>query len=237
MKKTHKLVMLPTEKASHIYLINKTNKLGFVTGEHPEDLEQFPQTIKETQNQHLYILSDDEIKEGDWFMNLSDKGNFVDNCIAEGKGERVVWNLKAEINSLRKIVATTDTSLSIKIKDSNPYGNFIFKVLPQLPESFILAYIKAYNEGKPITEVDLKIEEAGKYNVDELRENHLKGLSHSYDKPMKIKTRGDNTVIIHQSKIYSKAEVDEIIWKYKTYIDMLDHPQDASTKNWIKENL
>ena len=56
--------MLSTKKASHVYSTKITNKLEYVIGkDFPDDLEQFPNQT-ETQNQHLYIISNEEIKKG-----------------------------------------------------------------------------------------------------------------------------------------------------------------------------
>lgn len=105
--------MLPTEKASHIYLNIKTNKLGYVTGEYPEDLTQFPQKDLITQNQHLYILSDEEIKEGDWFYHTNLK-------IVQHKEFKSTGNINK-----KKIIATTNESLEI---------------VPKIPQDFIKEY-------------------------------------------------------------------------------------------------
>jgi len=55
------VVMLATNEKSNIYIKTLLNKLGWVTGKYPEDLEQFPNQSG-TQNQHLYIVSDEPIK-------------------------------------------------------------------------------------------------------------------------------------------------------------------------------
>jgi hypothetical protein len=56
MKKIH---ILPTDKPSRIYLIKSNNKLG-ITSNNPEFTENFGGG---TQNQNIYITSDEEIKE------------------------------------------------------------------------------------------------------------------------------------------------------------------------------
>ena len=59
MKKTFKVVMLPTEKASKIYLdpYKGRNLLVFT------EIADFCNAKSDCTNQHLYIISDDEIKE------------------------------------------------------------------------------------------------------------------------------------------------------------------------------
>lgn len=134
--------MLPTEKTSSTNIwLNKNNKKPRIENYSPR-LESFGWI-----NQHLYILSDDEIKEGDWMYNTHH------NIISKGPGGGNHYD--------KKIVATTDKSLN----ECNVCGmsngdhkmscktTSIITKLPQLPESFIQAFIKAYNEGYPITEV------------------------------------------------------------------------------------
>ena len=80
--------------------------------------------------QHLYIISDDEIKEGDWIMH-ADKNIFLHNLPC---GNNLHWWIK--------IIATTDTSLN----------------LPQPSQQFIEKYIQAYNKGEIITDVLVEYE-------------------------------------------------------------------------------
>ena len=51
--------LLPTDKPSRVYLIKSNNRLG-LTSTNPEYMENFGSG---TQNQHLYITSDEEIKD------------------------------------------------------------------------------------------------------------------------------------------------------------------------------
>jgi len=66
MKNIH---IIPTDKPSRIYLIKSNNKLG-ITSNNPEFTENFGGG---TQNQNIYITSDEEIKEGDYVLNLISK--------------------------------------------------------------------------------------------------------------------------------------------------------------------
>ena len=65
MKNVH---VLPTEKPSRVYLIKSNNRLG-ITSDNPEFTENFGSG---TQNQNIYITSDEEIKEGDWIYDASE---------------------------------------------------------------------------------------------------------------------------------------------------------------------
>ena len=89
--------ILPTDKPSRIYLIKSNNKLG-ITSDNPEFTENFGGG---TQNQNIYITSDEEIKEGYWLLNL--------NGIFKAKANFIHGN-----PSYKKIILTTDLDL---IKD------------------------------------------------------------------------------------------------------------------------
>ena len=218
--KTHKVVMLPTEKASDLLLHTLTDI---------KPILYFKQDYKGTNGkyQHLYIVSDDEIQRGDWAINSLNE----------------IYQLKKDhfpliINGIKhqKIIATTDKLLYL-LKD-NKDGFSTTEALPQLPESFIQAYVKAYNAGKPITEVDLEMEN--------------KQVSINYHKDLwvdnwVVKTRPDNTVILHQSKLYTKDEIVNIhieIMKIglisegeKKWKDKYEPRIRKIANKWISENI
>ena len=210
MKKTFLLVMLPT-KQSIIGLDKPSNSLVLIV----DKKNGFAET-EDIKPQHLYILSDEEIKEGDWFIGET---GIVKRANKIGKNNAQIHTSDGYAyfkNKSKKIVATTDTSLKTFIPELRGELDE-YTYLPQLPESFIKAYVNSYNEGKPITEVDLEVNESTKYNMDELHERHLNGLPHNYNKPL-IKTRPDNTVIIHRSKTYTEQEVVEILTEFGCYL-------------------
>lgn len=194
MKKTHKVVMLPTKEVGRLTLWNNDELML------SEDSYRF--NSKECIYQHLYIISDDKIKEGDWYINL--ETNQSCNTL-KYDFHKVVTERFPSI--YKKIVATTDESIGYTDHRISPVPNFCD--YPQLPESFIQAFIKAYNEGKPITEVDLEIQKACCKNGHIL----INCLNTCKDVIFTIKTRPDNTVIIHQSKMYSKKEVEKLCEK------------------------
>ncbi len=177
MKKTHKVILLNTEAISNI---------GIPLGDLQYDKDGFDPHV--VQCKHLYIISDDEIKEGDWMYNTHH------NIISKGPGGGNHYD--------KKIVATTDESIGYTDHRISPVPNFCD--YPQLPESFIQAYIKAYNEGKSITEVDLEMDKTFHGYFDEGGEDWRYSA---------VKTRPDNTVIVHQSKMYSKKEVEKLCEK------------------------
>lgn len=216
MKKTFKVVMLPiTEKAESV-ILKINNRLSFNKGYFTQSyLKETGQTAN-----HLSIISDEQPKEGDWVYDS------IKNQIVKAN-----TNLISDL--FKKIVATTDKLISTNMKDSNAVRDIDFDIeVPQLNESFIQAYIKAYNEGNPITEVDLEMEYNKLYPMVE-------------NNNIIIKTRPDNTVIVHQSKMYSTEQVINLLKKfddeiyYETdgngyYFENLKIPD---LKKFIQDNL
>lgn len=112
MWKNCKVVLLPTNEEAVICGVKELH----YRGEHPQ--------IDSLQNQHLYVTSDEEIKEYERFLNSR-------NELCVGRSNY------AHPKCDRKIIATTDKSLD----------------LPQLSQQFIEKYIEEYNKGNVITEV------------------------------------------------------------------------------------
>lgn len=90
------IFLLPTDKPSRLYTINGFDKLDWSKG--------YLQYVDGSINQHIYITSDEEIKEGDWFYDLDTK--YV-------KIKQSWENSHLGFNG-KKIILTTDTDL---IKD------------------------------------------------------------------------------------------------------------------------
>ncbi len=194
--------MLPTEKAKNVFLIKGNN-----TG----SLEKVSQTLsynEKWQNpfytpQHLYILSGEEIKKGEYITDYNVIVKYIDSGIVDPNKSLVKY---------KKVIATTDKSLG----------------LPLIHDSFLPPFIKAYNEGKQITEVDLetrsviRVESAKQYDFDEIIvDGEFFQFIHMDSKfdlnsISFIKTRQDNTVIIHESKKYSKQEVINLCQRANT---------------------
>jgi hypothetical protein len=114
-------------------------------------------------NQYLYIVSEDKIEKGDWTLMFDDFGNlFLSDEPQQYLGVEAGHHLN---NGLRKIIATTNPSLTVpnyieispshkKISESGRV-----KTLPEPKKFFILEYIDAYNAGEPITNVLVDYEE------------------------------------------------------------------------------
>ena len=153
-------------------------------------------------HQHLYIISDDEIKEnGTHFYNphsgqLHISGNHTDY--------KAVNN-----NGCKKIIATTDTLLKIEINGNR--GNLLPDVsfdinLPQPSQQFIQKYIEEYNKGHIITDVLVEYE----YLLDDRAVLPYWNL--------KINTK-DNTITIKKLKeTYTKEELSQILENFTSFL-------------------
>jgi len=203
MKQLRQVVMLPTEKATDIHIWKDILYYG------ETNLEGYGIEYK-----HLYLTSDEEIKEGDWYLFsnvlLQSDGGYKRNC--------------------PKIIATTDKSLLINTKDI--YSNN--SIIPQIPESFIKAYVES---GGTIKEVLVEYEEQEEYTTPQ---GNAERENYSKHKVPYIKTREDNTVIISQAKTYTREEVIEFAQKYARRVvekNILNGYKAIHNQLWIKENL
>lgn len=205
VKRECRVVMLPTERGI-IATYKKTGNLAkpnFRVGIFESDVYQ---------PQHLYILSDDEIKEGDWVLGGT---NTIVQCMYP---ENVVDR------DVKKIIATTDV-LGFVDKDlSKSMGGKVERRLPQPSQGFIQKYIDAYNNGKPIEKV-----------IVDYAEHELPG------KPMGRKVcflrvnPKDNTITISKVKdSWDREEVEALL--AKLYYEDL-HLVGGRFEEWVKENL
>lgn len=142
-------------------------------------------------NQHLYIISDDEIKDNDWFVDK--------NCslpISAG------YNIGFSENK-KKIIATTDTSLEIVSKGINP----VYEKLPQPSQQFITKYIEEYNKGNIITDVLVEYE---KINIG----SYINVVKRNFIEVLKVNPK-DNTINVklEEKHTYSKEQlIKAMIW-------------------------
>lgn len=120
--KKAKVIMLPTK-----HNILSIGQIYLPTTYHSTKLCISIKNISETihKPQHLYFITDDEIKEGDWVYNI-----FLKSI------RKATGNDKADV---KKIIATTDKSLKFWTNDEN--GKHIWS-LPQPSQAFIEKYCK-----------------------------------------------------------------------------------------------
>lgn len=128
MKKVHKIVMLPTEDNSKLYHHKREKRLGYWFKGTKPNYAEF---------QHLYILSDDEIKGDCWYYDSN-----VNKVYNTGGAEY------GDTKNIFKIIATTDTKLVTDnclepTCDTFDCNDCIGKEhLPQIPQSLVEYYVK-----------------------------------------------------------------------------------------------
>ena len=241
--KRAKVVMLPTnEKVNECPILHfsKTERLNIrIYSDEELQNSKVLSKLKYTTN-HLYIVSDDEIKESDF-------------CIYEGSvvkatsEDKVYKEYKAStLNKYaQKIIATTDKSLTVKsfINKGREYGKKVDMLLSQPSQMFIKKYIEEYNKGNRITDVLVEYEEyaVGNYGMS--------SGEPTIDKRIKVNSK-DNTITI--KKIRSSWNRKEVIELLKSFADDCENDEylisyegrDFSGKKrfnnldeWIEENL
>lgn len=247
MLKRAQVIMLPTEKeiiqVNDIILnIHDKSELGIVTKHNIFTKESFRFgkygiTFRNNyshngfENQHLYIISDDEIKEGDWKydfkLNIIIKhGSYIDGC--------------------KKIIATTDTSLKIFAGKGDICD--LYYNLPQPSQQFIEKYIESYNKGNIITDVLIEYESkcngCGAYPAKNM--NYCTYPIGEHDRTLsnflKINPK-DNTITIKKLKNSWNREELEVLFK-KHENDVIKYINGSGptalpsfNDSWIKENL
>lgn len=233
MKQTHKVVMIATNEQSKV-ILDQNNKLLF--------FNTTQRLAHKDEGRNLYILSNDEIKEEDWFYDL--QLNMVRKYL--GSEDNIETNSKY----CKKVIASTDKSLKQDIEYINE-GKIGEASLPSIPESFIKKYLELYNSGKPIVEVQLEMKHINlpiEPDHDGFIEVMDFGKVHK-DNFVAPKTREDNSIIIHQAKTYTREEVTNLIKKALfDKSDLVTNYPDGTTRNiiendtfgfnkWIEENL
>ena len=151
--KRAQVIMLPTLKESILLLNPTTNKFG-LTKETSRKIYPIEEYIKlGFIPQHLYIISDDEIKEGDYVLNIETNNIFKSDSIEYLESHNIIEDFDKSfyINSkyAKKIIATTDKTLSQTSRTE----------IPQPSQQFIEKYIEEYNNGNIITDILVEYEQ------------------------------------------------------------------------------
>lgn len=222
--------MLPTNEKANLLLTGRndlyySSKLSDFSLK--EDIDTF---------QHLYFLSDEEIKKGDWFLPISGIGWLL-NIPIQADGEGGYNN-----EHCKKIISTTDKSLLIDYKGyeygtGNYYEALVY--LPKPSTSFIEKYVEEYNKGNVITEVLVEYETITKrYGSCSIGE----GVTMNVEQ---LKVSKDNTITIRKVKdSWNRDEVIELLKSRESHIDchtyskqFIDKQEYRELDKWIQENL
>ena len=210
--KREQVVMLPTNNTVNALKGYSDKSLLF---KYSPEYKSIPAEIKFVSYFHLYIISDDEIKKGDW--------KYCTNKKMFGQ------DLATTIHT-KKIIATTDRSLQI---------NTFYKVtgvfdggLPQPSQQFIEKYIEEYNKGNIITDVLVEYE-----TLKTTANNKHFGEGHIYSITNKLKINPkDNTITIKKLKdSWNREEVSNLIKLFANNYQYASN--DIGYNKWIEENL
>ena len=218
-----KVVMLETDKAENCFIKTLHNTISF----HKQLMTQSYLKATDCKSFHLYILSDSEIKEGDWFYS-------------EFKGEKRILkynHLVIPFPKDKKIIACTDSSLW-EHDDTVPYPK-TRPALPQLSKDFIQSFVDAYNRGTPIIEVLVEYEFPETITVskhllltgsdEEWAERNAQAIP---------KISQDNTITIKQVKdTYTREEVVQLCEDAFTTGSFNTEISAITFNEWITNNL
>lgn len=226
--KSAKVVMLPTNNKSTIFLSDDKTSIS-----------RTQQGNISNNAVHLYILSDDEIlsdeeiKEGDWCIDTRlDKSNHL-----------IRWNKQDEEDgfffSAKKIIAATDKHLLLHDNNINNkcFGTQLSgkctHTLPQISQQFIEKYIEEYNKGNVIIDVMVEYEEVMK--IKTFPNGMLEKSERTKELELKVNPK-DNTITIKKIKdSWNRNEVVELIQKLEK--DGADYFGQDFLEIWIKDNL
>lgn len=222
MYKKCNVVMLPTKKAMWPNCI----WLGRISKQLHLD-QSYKNMIKDPVDdsmlpQHLYIISDDEIKDGDWCYDEYNKVIFKNNS-------------KGTPGASKKIIATTDRL--------NKYSTGMVQ-LPQLSQSFIEEYVEEYNKGNIITDVLVEHDENIIVNQTKPILQHQgskpKTVPYKIEHMLKVNPK-DNTITIKKVKdSWNREEHIEGMWKaYKASNTIFEDEESLKQEfnEWIEDNL
>ena len=205
------------QEAEIVMLVTKYGKITLHDYNNLKTLSLAQGNHKGTENtiipQHLYILSNEEIKEGDWYI---DDINTIRQSITSDKD---YWAVRQDY---KKIIATTNTSLYVPITQDKPFDE-----LPQPSDSFIKKYIEEYNKGNVITKVLVEYEIGKSYSGNS-------GL----EVKQWLKVDSNNTITIKkvEPELYTREQVEQyIIYVYRDIYP--DRHWENKAWDWINKNL
>lgn len=196
MSKTNiKVYALPTEKAIDGGILQSTHQpkewRNYNPPLHGNKIKQvgFENSTKEWQPYHLYATTSETPKVGDWILCAG----------ADGDGPITILKYTGKELGIAKVVATTDKDLLAKYgNDGEIYGK-MKEGLPQLSPEFQQAWVREANNGTPIVDAMMEMED---YLTEELA---LKGSFTNY-RP-KFNPQGFVTILPVKEKMYTREEI------------------------------
>ena len=167
--------------------------------------------LNERNYKHIYVVTDEEIKEGDWYYSIDKNLVFLNNT------DKPIYP------NCKKVIATTTELLYSAEKDF--WGEQYERkyALPRPSNSFIEKFIKEYNQGNIIDEIFVEM------NNLYVKGNYInkcsicKNIFHNTDKlgfvcqdcGWVLKVAPDNTITIkpvqEEEKKYTKGQLIDIL--------------------------
>jgi hypothetical protein len=166
---------------------------------------------------HLYFLSDEEIKKGDWIYDIYDG-------IVKVEHEYQLSNIMVFRKDCKKIIVTTDKTLGLSDVGKAGYSvDEFYPVLPQPSQSFIKHFVEEYNKDNVITEVEVEYEEKP---VEELHDMY--SIEHERNQRLKANPK-DNTINIKENSSYHtpKGKAYELFNKFLPILGNIEN------KDWV----
>jgi len=177
-------------KTLNVVMIATTTKTNLVLSAFNTLFLSPPMEVKNTDKyQCLCFTSNDKFEENDW--------------VTDGKTISQVIYLNvddSDMDEYRKIEATTNPELKLYVAETLASASGYSKktndiLIPQIPQSFIESYIKAYNEGTPILTVDVEMFALNAHGSESFSPEIFGKYGY------KIKTNSSNEVIVVEPKI------------------------------------
>lgn len=215
MLKKCKVVMLSTNEKAECRTGYYKDVINLNNSKYDKSLELFRSTdgINIPNPQHLYFLSDEEIKEGDWcILNLGENSRPV-KIKSLNSGHPVftvdIGEGYAKLENLKKIIATTDSSLRIgKLEVGGKIEH-----LPQISQSFIGIFVEEYNKDNVITEVMIEYKEPYNKLVGSKIGSNIGHFTLTEENKYRLKINANNTINI-KPIISTSEEIGEKIVQY-----------------------
>ena len=202
MKQKKQIIMLPSEKPSQIIMTG--GKLFIYSAERPKS------SIVDNSTQHLYILSDEEIKDGDWYYSIEFK------VILQSESTSIE-------GAVQKIIATTDPDL-LSTGDKAIIDYTFKDGIFEIPQHIIEVYVK-----NPFDEVEV-----------EYWNKSMAWMKHEPNHYPKLNPDGTLYVSLVEEKMYSRKEVEELCRNSHLLgmkETLPGYPKPETIDKWIKENL
>jgi hypothetical protein len=208
-----KVVMLATNKiqANGIQIIKNTGRLRLpITG---AELRRIVNNNTNWKPQHLYLISNEEIKDGDYCVCVKKFGVLFTDGTEHKFNQLIKVEHEAyyQVNKTdyKKVIATTDTTLN----------------LPLIPQSFIEKYVEVNDKIDEVM-VETELIESDKFWFKQFPDS-------VHDKHYKVKTRKDNTVII--SKVKDIWNYDEHCTDMQYYMEYCQSNSYVTPQKWLAE--